>query len=54
MLVLAQQNTTNSPYVMPGANFNSQLTQGGAVFLPDNSQLLAAYVTLCLTGQSAR
>src|SRR5206468_474038 len=36
MLVLAQQNTTNSPYVMPGItfnNFNTQTTQGGAVFI---------------------
>jgi uncharacterized protein (TIGR03437 family) len=43
MLVLAQQNTTNSPYVMPGANFSTQTTPGGAAFLPDGSALLAAY-----------
>lgn len=43
LLVLAQQNATNSPYVMTGANFNTQTTQGGAAFLPDGSQLLAGY-----------
>src|SRR3954454_9704144 len=44
LAVLAQQNTTNSPYVFPnGANFNVQTAQGGAAFLPDNSALLAAY-----------
>jgi uncharacterized protein (TIGR03437 family) len=46
MLVLAQQSTANAPYVMPNItfnNFNTQTTQGGAVFLPDGSQLLAAY-----------
>ncbi len=44
LTVLAQQNTTNSPYVFPAsANFNVQTTQGGAVFLPDGSALLAAY-----------
>ena len=44
LAVLAQQNTTNSPYVFPAtANFNVQTSQGGAVFLPDGSALLAAY-----------
>jgi uncharacterized protein (TIGR03437 family) len=44
LAVVAQQNTTNSPYVFPGnANFNTQTSQGGAVFLPDGSALLAAY-----------
>jgi uncharacterized protein (TIGR03437 family) len=44
LAVMAQQNTTNSPYVFPGtANFNVQTSQGGAVFLPDGSALLAAY-----------
>lgn len=44
LAVLAQQNTVNSPYVFPGtANFNVQTSQGGAVFLPDGSGLLAAY-----------
>jgi uncharacterized protein (TIGR03437 family) len=33
MLVLAQQNVINSPYVFPAnANFNTQATQGGAVY----------------------
>ena len=44
LAVLAQQNTTNSPYVFPAtANFNVQTSQGGAAFLPDGSALLAAY-----------
>jgi uncharacterized protein (TIGR03437 family) len=44
LAVLAQQNATNSPYVFPAAaNFNVQTSQGGAVFLPDGSALLAAY-----------
>jgi len=43
LLVLAQQNATNSPFVFPsGANFTTQTNQGGAVFLPDGSELLAA------------
>ena len=42
--MLAQQNAVNSPYVFPAnANFNAQTSQGGAVFLPDGSALLAAY-----------
>jgi len=44
LLVLAQQNTTNSPYTFPaGANFATQTAQGGAVFTPDGTGLLAAY-----------
>ena len=44
LLVLAQQNTTNSPFVFAsGANFTTQTNQGGAVFLPDGSELLTAY-----------
>jgi uncharacterized protein (TIGR03437 family) len=44
LAVLAQQNTVNSPYVFPGtANFNVQTNQGGAVFMPDGTALLAAY-----------
>jgi uncharacterized protein (TIGR03437 family) len=44
LLVLAQQSTANSPFVFPsGANFTTQTNQGGAVFLPDGSELLAAY-----------
>src|ERR1035437_4630082 len=44
LAVMAQQNTTNSPYVFPGtATFNVQTSQGGAVFLPDGAVLVAAY-----------
>ena len=44
LLVLAQQNAANSPFVFPaGANFTTQTNQGGAVFLPDGSELLTAY-----------
>lgn len=43
LLVLAQQNAINSPYLMPGANFTIMTTQGGAAFLPDSSVLFAAY-----------
>src|SRR5450759_2981748 len=44
LAVLAQQNTVNSPYVFPAtANFNVQTSQGGAVFTPDCTALLAAY-----------
>ena len=44
LLVLAQQSATNSPFVFPsGASFTTQTNQGGAVFLPDGSELLAAY-----------
>src|ERR1019366_3811127 len=44
LAVLAQQNTVNSPYVFPAtANFNLQTSQGGAVFTPDGTALLAAY-----------
>jgi uncharacterized protein (TIGR03437 family) len=57
MLVLAQQNTTNSPYVMQGVTattFNTQTSQGGAVFLPDGSQLLAAYNIVPLAVPAAK
>src|SRR5262249_27123107 len=57
MLVLAQQNTTNSPYVMPNvtaATFNTQTSQGGAAFLPDGSKLLAAYNIVPLAVPAAR
>lgn len=41
LLVLAQQNAANSPYVMPAAaNFNVQTNQGGAVYAPDGSLLI--------------
>jgi len=44
LLVLAQQNAANSPFVFPaGASFTTQTNQGGAVFLPDGSELLTAY-----------
>ena len=44
LAVLAQQNVSNSPYTFQGtANFNVQTAQGGAVFMPDGSALLAAY-----------
>jgi uncharacterized protein (TIGR03437 family) len=44
LLVLAQQSALNSPYAFPAnPNFNTQTTQGGAVFAPDGSGLLAAY-----------
>ncbi|MCU1238016.1 MAG: hypothetical protein JWP63_5983 [Candidatus Solibacter sp.] len=44
LAVLAQQNIANSPYAFPGtANFNTQTSQGGAVFTPDGASLLAAY-----------
>jgi uncharacterized protein (TIGR03437 family) len=44
LLVLAQQSTLTSPFGFPaGASFNTQTTQGGAVFTPDGAQLLAAY-----------
>jgi uncharacterized protein (TIGR03437 family) len=46
MAVVAQQNTTNSPFVFPnGANFNAQATQGGAVYANTalGSALIAGY-----------
>jgi uncharacterized protein (TIGR03437 family) len=44
LLVLGQQNATNSPFVFAaGANFTTQTNQGGAAFLPDGSGLLASY-----------
>ena len=44
LLVLAQQNVVNSPYVFTsGANFALQTNQGGAAFSPDGSVLYAAY-----------
>jgi uncharacterized protein (TIGR03437 family) len=54
LLVLAQHNATNSPYTMPGANFNTQTLQGGAVFAPDNSTLLAAYNIVPLQNPAAK
>jgi hypothetical protein len=44
LLVLAQQNVANSPYVFPPTvNFNTQTVQGGAVFTGDGSTLFTAY-----------
>jgi uncharacterized protein (TIGR03437 family) len=46
MLILAQQNTANSPYVFPaGTNFNTQTSQGGAVYAqgPNGPVLITAY-----------
>jgi len=44
LAILAQQNTTNSPFTfIGGANFNLQTNQGGAVFSPDGTELFAAY-----------
>ncbi len=44
LLVLAQQSAANSPFVFPsGASFTTQTNQGGAVFLPDGSELLTSY-----------
>jgi len=54
LLVMAQHNATNSPYTMPGANFNTQTLQGGAVFAPDNSTLLAAYNIVPLQNPAAK
>jgi uncharacterized protein (TIGR03437 family) len=43
LLVLAQQNAINAPYVFTaGANFALQTNQGGAVFAPANSPLFPA------------
>jgi hypothetical protein len=54
LLVLAQQNAANSPYVMPaGVNFNVQTTQGGAVYAPDGS-LLTAYNIVPVAVPAAR
>ncbi len=46
MLIMAQQNTTNSPYTFPaGTNFNTQTSQGGAVYAqgPNGLVLITAY-----------
>src|SRR5438132_4658502 len=54
LLVLAQQNAANAPYVMPaGANFNVQTNQGGAVYAPDGS-LLTAYNIVPVAVPAAR
>lgn len=44
LAVLAQQNTTNSPFAfVAGANFSTQANQGGAIFTPDGAALYTAY-----------
>ena len=44
LAVMAQQNTTNSPFVFAAtANFTTLTNQGGAVFLPAGSQLFTTY-----------
>ena len=53
--VMAQQNTTNSPFVFtPGANLTTMASQGGAAFLPDGSELLAAYNIVPLQSPTAQ
>ena len=55
LLVLAQQNTTNSPFVFPsGANFTTPTNQGGAAFLPDGSELLTSYNIVPVQNPAAR
>src|SRR5262249_240028 len=55
LLVLAQQNVANSPYVFPPtANFNVQTAQGGAVYTPDGGTLLAAYNIVPVLNPAAR
>ncbi len=44
LAVLAQQNTTNSPFTfIATANFTTQANQGGAIFSPDGTTLYTAY-----------
>ena len=44
LAIVAQQSATNSPFQFVGnANFNLQANQGGAVFTPDGTALIAAY-----------
>ena len=44
LAIIAQQSATNSPFqFIATANFNLQTNQGGAVFTPDGSALIAAY-----------
>ena len=55
LLVLAQQSATNAPFVFPsGANFTTPTNQGGAVFLPDGSELLTAYNLVPVQSPAAR
>ncbi len=42
--VLAQQNSANSPYPFTAAaNFNTQTSQGGSIFLPDGTAIYSAF-----------
>jgi uncharacterized protein (TIGR03437 family) len=44
LAIVAQQSAVNSPFqFVANANFNVQTNQGGAVFTPDGSALIAAY-----------
>jgi len=55
LLVQAQHNVANAPYTFPaGANFNTQTVQGGAVFMPDGTSLLAAYNIVPVLNPAAR
>lgn len=57
MAVLAQQNTTNAPFVFPnGANFNTQAAQGGAVYATTafGSALIAGYNIVPVQSPAAR
>ncbi|HLK64047.1 MAG TPA: hypothetical protein VKU19_11440 [Bryobacteraceae bacterium] len=57
MLVLAQQNTSNSPFVFPsGSTFNTQTVQGGAVFAqtPTGPALITAYNIVPVASPAAK
>jgi uncharacterized protein (TIGR03437 family) len=57
MAVVAQQSTTNAPFVFPnGVNFNAQPTQGGAVFAPTllGTALIAGYNIVPVQNPAAR
>jgi uncharacterized protein (TIGR03437 family) len=57
MAVLAQQNTINAPFVFPnGVNFNSQVTQGGAVYATTalGPQLITGYNIVPVQNPAAR
>jgi uncharacterized protein (TIGR03437 family) len=57
MLVMAQQNAVNAPYVFPAtANFNIQTSQGGAVYAqtPAGQQLITAYNIVPVQNPAAR
>ncbi len=57
MTVLAQENTSNSPFVFPaGVNFNTQTVQGGAVFaqLALGATLIAGYNIVPVASPAAK